>query len=54
MLGEHTSAEVILFFTLYGLTGAMALFAAVYLLLRRGGRFRHLLHLRAAAGTAEL
>ena len=39
MFFEHTSAEVILFFILYGITGAMPFFAAVYLLLRRGNAF---------------
>lgn len=35
MFGEHTSAELILFFILYGVTGAAPFFAAVYLLFRR-------------------
>jgi len=39
MFSEHTSAEMILFFIFYGVTGAMALFAAAYLLLRRGNAF---------------
>ena len=39
MLSEYTSAEVILFSILYAITGAMPLFAAVYLLLRRGNAF---------------
>ena len=36
MFTEHTSTELILFFILYGITGVMPLFAAIYLLLRRG------------------
>jgi AraC-like DNA-binding protein len=36
---EHTSTEVILFFTLYGITGIVPLIAALYLLLRRGNAF---------------
>ena len=36
---EELSAEWILFFIIYGTTGAMPLFAAVYLLLRRGNAF---------------
>ena len=39
MFSEHTSAELILFFILYGITGAVPLLAAVYLLLRRGNAF---------------
>ena len=39
MFSEHISAEVILFFILYGVTGAVALLAAIYLLLRRGNAF---------------
>jgi AraC-like DNA-binding protein len=39
MFNEHISAEVILFFILYGVTGAVALLAAIYLLLRRGNAF---------------
>ena len=39
MFSEQTTVEVMLFFTLYGLTGAMPLFAAIYLLLRRGNAF---------------
>lgn len=35
MFCEHLSAEVILFFILYGITGAVPLIAAIYLLLRR-------------------
>ena len=33
---ENISAEAILFFILYGITGVVSLIAAVYLLLRRG------------------
>ena len=36
---EHISAEVILFFIIYGVTGVIPLIAAVYLLLRRGNAF---------------
>ena len=36
MFFEHISAEVILFFILYGVTGVVPLLAALYLLLRRG------------------
>ena len=36
---EHISAEVILFFIIYGITGVIPLIAAVYLLLRRGNAF---------------
>ena len=36
MFFEHISAEIILFFILYGVTGVVPLLAAVYLLLRRG------------------
>ena len=39
MFSEHISAEVILFFILYGITGVVPLIAAVYLLLRRGNAF---------------
>ena len=39
MFVEPISAELILFFILYGITGAMSFFAAVYLLLRRGNAF---------------
>ena len=39
MFSEHISSEVILFFILYGITGAIPFFAAVYLLLRRGNAF---------------
>jgi AraC-like DNA-binding protein len=35
----HTSIQLILFFILSGLTGAMPFFAAIYLLLRRGNAF---------------
>ena len=35
MFIEHIPAEVILFFIIYGITGAVSLMAAVYLLLRR-------------------
>ena len=36
---EHTSTQSILFFILYGVTGAVPLLAALYLLLRRGNAF---------------
>ena len=36
MFLEHISADTILFFILYGITGVVPLIAAVYLLLRRG------------------
>lgn len=36
---EQISAEVILFFIIYGITGVVALIAALYLLLRRGNAF---------------
>lgn len=36
---EHISAELILFFIIYGVTGVIPLIAAVYLLLRRGNAF---------------
>lgn len=36
---EHTSPQSILYFILYGVTGAVPLFAALYLLLRRGNAF---------------
>ncbi len=36
MFFEHTSAKVILFFILYGITGLLPFLAAIYLLLRRG------------------
>lgn len=36
---EHISAEMILFFIIYGVTGVIPLVAAVYLLLRRGNAF---------------
>ena len=36
---EHISSEMILFFIIYGITGAIPLIAAVYLLLRRGNAF---------------
>ena len=39
MFIEHISAEVILFFIIYGITGVIPLIAAVYLLLRRGNAF---------------
>ena len=39
MFSDHTSAEVISFFILYGITGAVPLLAALYLLLRRGNAF---------------
>ncbi len=39
MFIEHLSAEVILFFILYGITGVVPLIAAVYLLLRRSNAF---------------
>ena len=39
MFIEHISAEVILFFILYGVTGVVPLIAAIYLLLRRGNAF---------------
>ena len=39
MLLEHISAEVILFFILYGITGVVPAIAAVYLLLRKGNAF---------------
>ena len=39
MFTEQTSAEVILFFILYGITGVVPLIAAIYLLLRRGNAF---------------
>ena len=39
MFSEHTSAEEILFFILYGITGVVPLIAALYLLLRRGNAF---------------
>ena len=39
MLIEHISAEMTLFFILYGVTGMVALLAAVYLLLRKGNAF---------------
>lgn len=39
MLFDHISAEMTLFFILYGITGAVPLLAAVYLLLRKGNAF---------------
>ena len=39
MFSDHTSAEMIFFFILYGITGAVPLRAALYLLLRRGNAF---------------
>ena len=39
MFSEQISAEMICFFILYGITGAVPLMAAVYLLLRRGNAF---------------
>ena len=39
MFSEHISSEVIFFFILYGITGAVPFIAAVYLLLRRGNAF---------------
>ena len=39
MASEPISAEMVLFFILYGVTGAVAFFAALYLLLRRGNAF---------------
>ena len=39
MFSDHTSAEMIFFFILYGITGAVPLIAALYLLLRRGNAF---------------
>ncbi len=39
MLLEHISAEVVLFFILYGITGVVPAIAAVYLLLRKGNAF---------------
>ena len=39
MFTEHIPTEVVLFFILYGITGVMPFFAAVYLLLRRGNAF---------------
>ena len=36
---EQTSLHIVLFFILYGITGAVSLIAAVYLLLRRGNAF---------------
>lgn len=39
MLSGHLSPELIQFFILYGVTGATAFIAAVYLLLRRGNAF---------------
>ena len=39
MFIEQTPAEMILFFILYGITGAVPFMAAVYLLLRRGNAF---------------
>ena len=35
MISDHTSAEVILFYILYGVTGAVPVIAALYLLFRR-------------------
>ena len=39
MFFEHISAEVVLFFILYGITGVVPAIAAVYLLLRKGNAF---------------
>ena len=39
MFNEQVSTELILFFILYGITGAASAIAAVYLLLRRGNAF---------------
>ena len=39
MLFEQISVEAIIFFILYGITGAVPLMAALYLLLRRGNAF---------------
>ena len=39
MLSEHLSAQLVLFLILYGITGAAAFIAALYLLLRRGNAF---------------
>ncbi|MBQ9665240.1 MAG: helix-turn-helix transcriptional regulator [Bacteroidaceae bacterium] len=39
MFTEHISAELILFFILYGITGVVPFMAAIYLLLRRGNAF---------------
>ena len=39
MFFEHIPGELVLFFIFYGITGVMPLFAAVYLLLRRGNAF---------------
>jgi len=39
MFTEQISADIILFFILYGITGVVPLIAAIYLLLRRGNAF---------------
>lgn len=39
MFIDHISAEVMLFFILYGITGVIPFIAAVYLLFRRGNAF---------------
>ena len=39
MLSGHLSAQLVLFLILYGITGAAAFIAALYLLLRRGNAF---------------